>query len=96
MDNGHCLVTYDFECPKCQKVHERTVKRREVDEQVCPKCYERMVKLFPTSKKWGEQYPFTAYTIEGEPVITSPAHYKRVLREHGLTCVGKTKGHSWS
>ena len=96
MDNGHHLVTYDFECLECKHNEERIVRRRELGNQTCSKCGGMMEHLFPQGKKWGEQYPMKLYTVEGEPVANSPAHYKRILKERGLTCVKGPKGGGWS
>ena len=99
MDNGGNFVTYDFECP-CG-TQERTVRRRELGDQKCHKGH----KLAHVLTGCGKQdimrgYPYVHPTLPhdhngNEPVVNSPRHFSKLLRDNGLVVAGGSKK-GWS
>ena len=53
------LITFDFKCSNCDaRYPNMMVKRSEVGDQKCGKCYEPLVKLMPgpiTTFKFGDR-----------------------------------------
>lgn len=84
------LVSYDYSCDICGEEASRTIPRKDKDSQICDKGHW-MTRLFPSPKQYGTQYPLKIVTMKGEPVATSPSHYKRLLKESGYVVAGGAK-----
>lgn len=85
------MARFDYECEKCEKVHEEIHGMLEKPTVICHKCGNKCIKLICGDPQFcgvdgtAQMYNFVDYNTTGRPVvINSKNQWRNHLKKHGL------------